>query len=90
MSEDSFAISSNTLATSINRCFLATGRQRVSTGESNKEVLLQELGLACAALIEGGRFRRILDIVQQLFVERDDEITEGSRLEVREKGLPFP
>ena len=68
-SEDSFAMSSNILAASTNRCFLAVGRQRV--GKMAMTGLLQDLCSVAVPPPDGGRFRRTPDIALEQESEGD-------------------
>ena len=55
-------MSSNILTTSMNRCFLAVGYQRIRKGSNRKQCISQELGSVGVPPLDGGRFRRIADM----------------------------
>ena len=66
-SEDSFVMSNNVLTAAINRCFLAMGRQRGKDRISSVVSVSQELGAVSVLPPDGGRLRRIPDIVVTSF-----------------------
>ena len=55
-------MSSNILTTSINRCFLAVGYQRIRKDSNRKQCISQELGSVGVPPLDGGRFRRMADM----------------------------
>ena len=60
-SDDSFAMSSNAFAVSMNRCFFAVGSHEVWTAITARSV--HELGPISVPLVVGRRFRKALDMV---------------------------
>jgi hypothetical protein len=83
-SEDSFVISNNVLTASINRCFLAVGRQRAGKDRISRVVgISQELGAVSVLPPDGGRLRRIPDIERASFElcssEGGDRYVSGRR-----------
>ena len=51
----------------MNRCFLAGSRQQARKGGNDKDIS-HEPGPGCAPPLEGGRFRRMLDMALMLLL----------------------
>ena len=57
----------------MNRCFLATGYQRIRKDSNREQCISQELGSVGVPPLDGGRFRRMADMFLLSFTGRDSK-----------------
>jgi len=66
-------MSSIILTASMNRCFLAVGYQQIRKDSNRKQCISQELGSVGVPPLDGGRFRRMVDMFLLLFTGWDSK-----------------